>query len=656
MKIWRKVDIKKRLIISFLILLLIPSSFIGMFSYNTAKQKVEEQVLNNAQGNLQLLNHIVNKFLEPQLQNVEMLSENINSLMYQGQSSPQVMNIIHQFQRLHPEITSAYVGTEVGFLIADGTDKLPPDYDPRKRPWYQNAKQAAGKIVISEPYTDMLTGEIIIGIDKVLKDGSGVVGIDMKVKKISEMISSVKIGKEGYTFIVDKNKKIVVHPLFKYGSEVTKAISDPLFRQQTGSYDTTGKGSVEKTFFVTNELTGWKIGGAIPMSEVEGEATPIFQTTVTVIFIALLLGVVLVYFVISSITRPLKKLNHASEAISNGDLTERVLIESDDELGRLGVRFNQMSDSLQTVLQNIMGKSEQLATASEELMQGAKEAAHVVEHVSNTIQQVAAGSEQQAKNSEETSVTITHMSEAVRHISSNAQKTSIAIAKTSNMASLGNEAIGLVIYQMDCINKKITELSNTVRGLNERSNQIENFVDIITSIAEQINLLSLNAAIEAAHAGEHGRGFAIVAGEVRKLAEQSSQSAGKITHLIHAIQNEIRDAVVSMDSGVNEVQKGVEAVQAASSSFKSIYSSVEEVTEQIHQVSASVQELSEGSKTIATSAHVIVQISQSSVDGIQSVSSITEEQLATMEEIAASAQTLAYMADELEEIIKSFKM
>lgn len=656
MKNWIKLSVKRRLHIAFLVLLLIPSLSIGITSYYTAKQRVQEQVLEKAKGDITLLNQLVTKLIEPQLQNVELLSENIHEGMYQSRTSPQVMDIIHQFQRIHPEISSAYVGTEAGFLIMDGSEKLPADYDTRKRPWYQQGWQANGKTVLTAPYLDMVTGEIVVGIVKKTKDGSGVVGVDLNLKKLNEMAQSMKTGTKGYVFIVDQTKKILAHPAFKKGADAPESIVVPLFNQRSGSFDTTESEEQYKTFFVTNEQTGWKIGGTINISELKAQASPIFYTTITVIIAALILGGVMVYTVISSITRPLHKLMHASEAISQGNLTERIPIESSDEFARLATRFNQMSDSLQSVLHHIMDKAEHLAASSEELMQGAKETSHAVEHVSVSVQEIAAGSEKQAKSIEETSTTIAEMSETMRKIAQSAQQTSVSVAHTSTITSQGNEAVSQAVQQMDCISEKITSLSDTVIALNERSKQIENFVEVITDIAEQTNLLSLNAAIEAARAGEHGKGFAVVADEVRKLAEQSSQSAGNIATLIRTIQHEMKKAVISMEEGVAEVKKGIQAVNLAGSSFHSIHDSIEEVAGQVHEVSASVQEMSAGAESISHSIRLVTEIAENTATGMQGTSATTEEQLAAMEEISASAKSLAHMAEELEEIIKKFTL
>lgn len=656
MRKWLHMTIKKRLNLSFLVLLLIPSLAIGLFSYSTARGKVQEQVLAQTQGNIELLSQLVTRLVEPHLQNVSLLAENIHAGMYAGRQSPQVMSIVHQFQRLHPEVAAAYVGTEAGFLIMDGSEKLPADYDTRKRSWYQQGRNGGDKPVITDPYVDMTTGEVVVSLLKKTKDGSGVVGIDLSLTKLGEITRSVKIGKQGYAFIVDRQKKVLVHPSIKNGADAPKDIAQHLFSASAGTYDMGEGKQVTKNFFITNETTGWKIGGAISMNEVHAEANPIFTTTMIVIAVSLLLGGIMVYFVIRSITRPLHLLDHASEVISSGNLTERVSLASNDELGHLGRRFNQMGESLQHVLHDVREKAELLAASSEELMQGAQETSHAVEHVSTTIHEIAVGSEQQVQSIEDTSATVTRMSESMQQIAQHAQQTSATVAEASTVASQGNDAIQLAIQQMQFIHEKISGLARTIKSLDERSQEIENFVDIITGIASQTNLLSLNAAIEAARAGEQGRGFAVVADEVRQLADQSSRSARQITALIQTVQQETRTAVHSMEDGVQEVKKGMDAVQAAGQSFQTIHQSIDHAAEQVYEVSASVQTMSAGAEIITSSIRTISEIAETSAASMQGVSATTEEQLASMEEISSSAESLARMAEELEDMLKRFTL
>lgn len=651
---WVTSGVGRRLQVAFILLLLLPSLVIGIFSYNTSKDRIQNDLANAAEGNVKFLNDLVTNTIENERKSVDFLSQSIHAGLYEGKQSPRVMEMIHRFQSTHPEVTSVYVGTEMGFLIADGADKLPPDYDPRKRPWYQKAMQDKGNVSISEPYLDAITNTIVVSIAKPLQDGSGVIGMDLNLASLNDSVKQTKIGERGYGFIVDQSKKIIVHPELKSGTATPGTMGD-LLKNDSGRYTFEKDGEQKETFFVTNKSTGWKIAGTIQTAEIKESVQGIFLTMVITIVVSLLVGSIVTYLVILSITRPLKLLRDASDKISKGDLTERVSLDSKDELGQLGNHFNHMSESLQSVLHQVKERVDHLAVASEQLMASSQETAKATEHISGTVHEIALGSEEEAKNVESMSATIADMSGTLQEIAQHTHSTSASMAQTSAIASKGNETIRTAVQQMNFIQGSVDELANIIKHLNESVDQVGNFAGLITDISSQTNLLALNAAIEAARAGEHGRGFAVVADEVRKLAEQSAQSAGSVTELIEMIRNKMETALRSMEGSRREVAKGMEVVGDAGASFTQIYQSIGEVSQEIHEVSASVQQITANTEHVVRAIRSVTETVEQVSEGITEVSASTEEQLASMEEVAATASSLAKMAEELEEIVKQFK-
>jgi methyl-accepting chemotaxis protein len=296
-----------------------------------------------------------------------------------------------------------------------------------------------------------------------------------------------------------------------------------------------------------------------------------------------------------------------------------------------------------------------LAASSEQLMVSSQETTTATQHISITVQEIASGSEEEARNVENISQTISEMSDTLQQIAEHTQATSVSMAQTSDIASKGNEAIRTAVQQMNFIHDSVHELSDIIKHLNESVDQIGNFAKLITDISSQTNLLALNAAIEAARAGEHGRGFAVVADEVRKLAEQSTSSAEKVAELIRVIRSKMETALQSMEGSRREVAKGMEVVDNAGNSFIQIYESIDKVNHEIHEVSASVQQITASTEQIVTSIRSVTKTVEKVSEGINEVSASTEEQLASMEEVSATASSLAKMAEELEEIVKRFK-
>ncbi|MDB5085322.1 MAG: hypothetical protein JWN30_2208 [Bacilli bacterium] len=356
-------------------------------------------------------------------------------------------------------------------------------------------------------------------------------------------------------------------------------------------------------------------------------------------------------------TKPLRSVTETIGKMANGDFTmDRITIKTNDDIGELGNGVNLMSQSLKQLIAQVTDTSTQLAASSEELLASAEQTSKATEQVTLVTEEVSAGTETQVKNVQDSVKAINDMSLGIGQIAASSQTVSISALQTTELASEGNRAIQSAIEQMNSINETVTGLSSVVQGLGDRSQEIGQIVGAITSIASQTNLLALNAAIEAARAGEHGRGFAVVADEVRKLAEQSSASAGEISELISKIQAETTSAVQSMEAGTKEVEIGLNAVSAAGTSFEDILKSVKQVTSQIQEVSATSEQLSAGTVQVVESMDAISEVTDLTAAGTQNVSAAAEEQLASMEEITASANALTKMAEDLQTLVGRFRI
>lgn len=358
-----------------------------------------------------------------------------------------------------------------------------------------------------------------------------------------------------------------------------------------------------------------------------------------------------------SIRRPVLRLVAEMKKVADGNLrVEPLVVKSRDEMFDLAQSFNEMTQSLKEVIRQVGTTSDQVAASAEELTASAEQTSRATEQIAVTVQEVAAGTDRQLASVEQGAKAIDDMSRGIRHIAANAQEASSMVVQVASMAGEGNKSIQAAVQQMNAIHHSIRELAGVVDGLGNHSQAIGQIIEVITGIAEQTNLLALNAAIEAARAGEHGRGFAVVADEVRKLAEQSSQSAQKIGQLIQTIQADTKLAVESMESGTREVQEGIFVVNHAGETFGQIQLSITTVAEQIQDVSAAAQEVSAHSEQVVQAIELVSEVSEVAADGTQNVSAATEEQLAAMEEITSSATALSNMAEELQQMISRFKV
>jgi methyl-accepting chemotaxis protein len=368
---------------------------------------------------------------------------------------------------------------------------------------------------------------------------------------------------------------------------------------------------------------------------------------------AIIIQLVLGYLIVRPIILIGSQLKEIAEG--EGDLTKQIEYKSSGEIKTLVTSFNKMLENLRILIKEISSSTDQVAVSANQLSTSAEQSTLATGHISSMVGQVTVGSEQQVRSINDGVLALNDFTSTVDMISSLTEEVSTHVMKTSEDAESGGQTLGKVSSQMDSINVTVTSLSEIIKGLGDRSKEIENITKAITDISSQTNLLSLNAAIEAARAGEHGRGFAVVADEVRKLADQSANSAKQITNLVKTIQQETLQAVATMQNTIKEVENGLITVNEASKSFKAINLSIEGVVGQIQQVSNAVINITEGTKQLVTTIEPVKDIAQDTSFGMQEVSSSTEEQLATMQEISLSSNALAVLADDLQKSIGKFK-
>ncbi|MGN7357682.1 methyl-accepting chemotaxis protein [Paenibacillus sp. SAF-054] len=373
--------------------------------------------------------------------------------------------------------------------------------------------------------------------------------------------------------------------------------------------------------------------------------------------IAFLLGLGIAYLISRSISRPILMLAESSSKISAGDLTnEPIHIKNKDEIGDLAKAFNHMSDNLRQILEEVGFHAEHVAASSEELTSGAEQTNLATQHVSTIAEKVAAGSDNQLKATQNSLISIQEIDQTAGEIATKALHVSEHAKQATHTAGEGDEAIRTAISQMTAIQQTVQEVSEIVQQLGKSSERIEEITSFIRDIATKTNLLSLNASIEAARAGESGRGFAVVATEIRKLAEQTSHSGKEIAQYIADIQSGASITVKRVTEGVKEVEAGMQAIHQAGASFQEIHHAVYDVTMQIQDVSTASEHMSGETKQLVANFETVIEISKETSEDTHSVSASTEQQLATMQEIAGSAAALSSMSEDLMSLIGKFKL
>ncbi|MFC0211066.1 methyl-accepting chemotaxis protein [Paenibacillus chartarius] len=381
------------------------------------------------------------------------------------------------------------------------------------------------------------------------------------------------------------------------------------------------------------------------------------ETVDTISILALILAALLSWIMTRMMTKPIVRMSSAAKKIAAGDLTsEDIHVGSTDELGELAEAFNQMNANLRTLIRKVGSGAEQVAASAEELTATTEQIRTASEQIAAAVEKVAHGSGQQALSIHESNASFQEMASGMKQIAVHVESVNSAVIHASAIASEGNATVQSTVDQMNSIHTTVAGLARSVHSLRERSANIGQIVEVITGIARQTNLLSLNAAIEAARVGDSGSGFAVVAKEVRKLAEQSAQSAEQIAELIGAIQEETRQVAALMETGTHEVSEGIEAVHLAGESFRQIQKSVNEVAVQIQEVSAATEQITASTEQVAYSFSLIADITEQTTEGTDRVKASVDAQVASMLEISVFSAALSQMSEDLQNLIMKFKV
>ncbi|HCJ30024.1 MAG TPA: chemotaxis protein [Pseudomonas sp.] len=540
-----------------------------------------------------------------------LLVESAAQMIGHDNSNERVGSVLEQ-KALTSTFMYTYLGGSDGNYVLRPYEEMPADFDARTRPWYKDAVAANGT-TLTEPYMDASLNELVVTVATPAKNGGralGVVGGDLSLEALVDIINTLDFDGMGYAFLVSGDGKILVHP---DQANVMKTLRElyphntPVLTSNYSEAELDGQERIVSFSPVAGlPSVNWYVGVSVDKGKAYAalssfRTTALLATVIAVAFIMVLLGML-----IRVLMRPLTEMGQAMENIAagEGDLTRRLKVESNDEFGVVAMAFNRFVERIHGSIRDVSSATEQV-----------NEVAQRVLSASNSSM---LNSDEQASRTNSVAAAINQLGAAAQEIARNAADASQQASGASHQAEDGRKVVEQNIEAMKQLSNNISASCAQIEALNSQTVGIGQILDVIKGISEQTNLLALNAAIEAARAGEAGRGFAVVADEVRSLAHRTQSSAQEIHGMIEKLQVGARDSVSTMTESQRQSEASVGIANQAGQRLGSVTQSIGEIDAMNQSVATATEEQTSVIESLNMDISEINTLNQEGVENLQS--------------------------------------